>query len=375
MATRTMTMPSALGTPDQSLPPLHQAIPEFHSHNPHERRSSSMPRRFVDLGSPSFRALLRLSPSPSSALSDTSTSRPAFPSPKQHRAVAPAGKISNTPLTARRTVTTSSDPTEVGHEAQSYMFPTSTAHPRRMSAISASSSSYADARPSPYLPPVTSLASSRGSSFDMDPTDRPHTTPVTLPSIFRNPQSAPPSATQPNFPSTLDSDPRYPHSTQDYHRYASSPAISSAYRAPSPVQQYSSSQYYSHSYPQAPRTPGYVPRQSLMIDTRSPFSPGGHPDMSMDHFDHNRPGKRRRGNLPKHVTDLLRSWLNDHLHHPYPTEDEKQMLMAQTGLTINQISNWFINARRRRLPSIAQPSRTEADLKTSHSLGGPGSSH
>lgn len=76
----------------------------------------------------------------------------------------------------------------------------------------------------------------------------------------------------------------------------------------------------------------------MMMDNRSPFSAGGHPvDMAMDHFDHGRPGKRRRGNLPKHVTDLLRGWLNDHLHHPYPTEDEKQMLMAQTGLNINQV--------------------------------------
>lgn len=74
-----------------------------------------------------------------------------------------------------------------------------------------------------------------------------------------------------------------------------------------------------------------------MMDNRSPFSAGHPVDMTMDHFDHGRPGKRRRGNLPKHVTDLLRGWLNDHLHHPYPTEDEKQMLMAQTGLNINQV--------------------------------------
>ncbi|KAF8466693.1 Homeodomain-like protein [Kalaharituber pfeilii] len=60
--------------------------------------------------------------------------------------------------------------------------------------------------------------------------------------------------------------------------------------------------------------------------------------------------KRRRGNLPKQVTDTLRSWLNSHITHPYPTEEEKQQLCQMTGLTMNQISNWFINARRRRLP-------------------------
>ncbi|ORZ17769.1 hypothetical protein BCR42DRAFT_239662 [Absidia repens] len=61
--------------------------------------------------------------------------------------------------------------------------------------------------------------------------------------------------------------------------------------------------------------------------------------------------KRRRGNLPKVVTAILRDWLSDHKKHPYPTEEEKGDLARCTGLTLNQISNWFINARRR----ILQP--------------------
>ena len=48
--------------------------------------------------------------------------------------------------------------------------------------------------------------------------------------------------------------------------------------------------------------------------------------------------KRRRGNLPKNVTDTLRAWFTDHVAHPYPTEEEKQMLMARTGLTMSQVS-------------------------------------
>lgn len=48
--------------------------------------------------------------------------------------------------------------------------------------------------------------------------------------------------------------------------------------------------------------------------------------------------KRRRGNLPKQVTDLLKEWFRAHKNHPYPSEDEKQMLMCQTGLTITQVS-------------------------------------
>ncbi|XP_062540700.1 homeobox protein PKNOX2-like isoform X2 [Armigeres subalbatus] len=63
-------------------------------------------------------------------------------------------------------------------------------------------------------------------------------------------------------------------------------------------------------------------------------------------------GKRiKRGILPKHATSVMRAWLFQHLVHPYPTEDEKRALAAQTNLTLLQVNNWFINARRR----ILQP--------------------
>ncbi len=47
--------------------------------------------------------------------------------------------------------------------------------------------------------------------------------------------------------------------------------------------------------------------------------------------------RKRRGNLPKPVTDLLKSWFRAHQSHPYPSEEEKQVLMCQTGLTITQV--------------------------------------
>ncbi|OLL25407.1 Homeobox protein PKNOX1 [Neolecta irregularis DAH-3] len=54
-----------------------------------------------------------------------------------------------------------------------------------------------------------------------------------------------------------------------------------------------------------------------------------------DHVPRQRKG---RGNLPKHVTTLLKNWLNDHIDHPYPTEEEKIMLATETNLTLNQAS-------------------------------------
>lgn len=67
--------------------------------------------------------------------------------------------------------------------------------------------------------------------------------------------------------------------------------------------------------------------------------------------------KRQRSNLPKPVTAILKNWLAEHKKHPYPNEDEKCQLVRQTGLARNQISNWFINARRR----ILRPMLEEGD--------------
>jgi len=74
--------------------------------------------------------------------------------------------------------------------------------------------------------------------------------------------------------------------------------------------------------------------------------------------------RKRRGNLPKETTDRLREWFLAHLEHPYPTEEEKQGLMRGTGLQMNQISNWFINARRRQLPAMINNARVEEDARS-----------
>ncbi|KAH7846852.1 hypothetical protein Vadar_018848 [Vaccinium darrowii] len=49
--------------------------------------------------------------------------------------------------------------------------------------------------------------------------------------------------------------------------------------------------------------------------------------------------------LPETSVTILRSWLFEHFLHPYPNDSEKLMLASQTGLSKNQVSNWFINAR------------------------------
>ncbi|PCH40350.1 hypothetical protein WOLCODRAFT_48393, partial [Wolfiporia cocos MD-104 SS10] len=55
---------------------------------------------------------------------------------------------------------------------------------------------------------------------------------------------------------------------------------------------------------------------------------------------------RKRGKLPKPVTDFLKEWLHRHSDHPYPSEEEKKQLCNATGLSMSQVSNWMINVSR-----------------------------
>lgn len=48
--------------------------------------------------------------------------------------------------------------------------------------------------------------------------------------------------------------------------------------------------------------------------------------------------RKRRGNLPKDATRILKEWFRQHHDSPYPTEEQKQMLCEQTQLQISQVS-------------------------------------
>lgn len=65
---------------------------------------------------------------------------------------------------------------------------------------------------------------------------------------------------------------------------------------------------------------------------------------------------------------ILKNWLSTHTRHPYPNEEEKEMLQRQTGLNKVQITNWLANARRR---GKVQPPRSVSPNIRNWSTPGP----
>ncbi|KAH8818979.1 hypothetical protein DL96DRAFT_144732 [Flagelloscypha sp. PMI_526] len=97
---------------------------------------------------------------------------------------------------------------------------------------------------------------------------------------------------------------------------------------------------------------------------RSPGMPNSVPSSTLV----DRP-QRKRGKLPKETTDFLKAWLHRHADHPYPSEEEKKQLCHATGLSMSQVSNWMINARRR----ILAPAHRAAQSPTTNAPFGANS--
>jgi Homeobox KN domain len=101
---------------------------------------------------------------------------------------------------------------------------------------------------------------------------------------------------------------------------------------------------------QQPRGQSYSgPSTYSLTHDRSPFSSNHHNVYSASSFPYglerddgnDSKQRKRRGNLPKETTDKLRTWFVAHLQHPYPTEDEKQELMRQTGLQMSKFPSEY----------------------------------
>ena len=88
---------------------------------------------------------------------------------------------------------------------------------------------------------------------------------------------------------------------------------------------------------------------SLFLAFSIQKNPGGANQMTVQtgHGDQLGNGSTRRKNATRETTATLKAWLYEHRKNPYPTKGEKIMLAILTKMSLNQVSTWFANARRR----------------------------
>ena len=122
--------------------------------------------------------------------------------------------------------------------------------------------------------------------------------------------------------------------------HAQQPARYGAYGYEQPQPYYAGSLKYPPTMPATTSESGYA-GYSMPPNASGYLGAHGQP-LYIDNFqppEGERKTKKRRGNLPKWQTDFMRAWYNNHFKNPYPTEEEKHMIMQETGLTIEQVSH------------------------------------
>jgi hypothetical protein len=64
--------------------------------------------------------------------------------------------------------------------------------------------------------------------------------------------------------------------------------------------------------------------------------------------------RKQRPNFNTQTIGVLKAWLfaPEHVAKPYPTKEEKQQLMNQTGLNQKQLDTWFTNGRQQLMPYV-----------------------
>jgi hypothetical protein len=93
---------------------------------------------------------------------------------------------------------------------------------------------------------------------------------------------------------------------------------------------------YAYDRPQEQyyRQPSYASAPQSIYDNGYSDNIRFQPNYGVDQNSFNR---KRRGNLPKEATNMMKQWFQDHRVSPYPTEEQKVEMCAITGLNISQV--------------------------------------
>ena len=71
--------------------------------------------------------------------------------------------------------------------------------------------------------------------------------------------------------------------------------------------------------------------------------------------------KNKSRNLCSKAVKIMQDWYDKHVDHPYPTDQEKQDMADDGGLTLAQVKAWFANKRNRSLNT--KPKRKKLKLQ------------
>lgn len=80
--------------------------------------------------------------------------------------------------------------------------------------------------------------------------------------------------------------------------------------------------------------------------------------------------KKKSTSLPNETVEYLKAWMMspEHIAHPYPTDAEKNKIMEDTGIELKQLTNWFVNNRKRfwkpRVEAKLQGHQNQSDSQT-----------
>ena len=154
--------------------------------------------------------------------------------------------------------------------------------------------------------------------------------------------SVPPTASFGQQPS-----PSVPQVSTGYARQSRRQSIVSQAAYPPPPVQHGTIYEERPGYYQAPQTASSAYSYDRSHDSYYPQPP--YPGSSYENsysdirfhqhvgLDQNAFNRKRRGNLPKEATNVLKEWFALNRASPYPTEDQKIELCTRTGLSLNQV--------------------------------------
>jgi hypothetical protein len=135
----------------------------------------------------------------------------------------------------------------------------------------------------------------------------------------------------------------YQHTPPPAHYQAHPPQPQIAYEARRPSY-YQEPLPPTQTYPYENHRDSYYARASFAGPSTHAGYEHGYPQAQYDvrfqqhvGLDHNAFNRKRRGNLPKEATNYLKAWFARNRQSPYPTEDQKIEMCRDTGLSLNQV--------------------------------------